>query len=350
MPPYYIEVLSYYDNQIYSVISVDSPGTVLWTVNYDPDSTLYLDVEDSLGSNQVSHYFQVLASDTGCGSTPEFQWDNQATISSILSSTEIPAFSTSCSMTSLAMTSSGSPPSTQLPIASNGTAPSGATSTGTPPSTQIPTFSPTTTAPPAVTPSATAGLDDCLSKKASCTFTSTSTGGPYPQQTQLGNAFQNCGGNLSVTYHWSGADSVNITDNWSVSGSFGFSLPKALGNVGISGSKGKSETTTITQKQSYSYIASPPIRVALVGTAWFNATFGNMTIENSGKVNHVENVVYFQSIPDTDVSVYTYNCNVPWPIRWNATTAVPINNYVQIVCPTLWTFVVSGLVLLTLAL
>ncbi|KAJ7872626.1 hypothetical protein B0H14DRAFT_2570124 [Mycena olivaceomarginata] len=333
MPPYFIEVLSYYGNQLQSSASVDSSGTILWTVNYAPNLMLYLYVNDSLGSSQVSHYFDVVASRKVCNFAPKFRWDSHGTLSSIISSTEIPAFSTSSSTTSLAMTSTGPPPSTQLSISSNNTAPSGETSTGTPPST--PTFS-TTTAPPTVVPSAAAGLDDCLSKKASCTFISTSTGSDYPQQTQIGSSFDNCGSEIPVWHTWSGSESVNITNNWSVSGSLGLSLPKALGNVKFSGSKGGSEEITLSQTDTYSYEATPHIRVALVGTAWLNVTFGSMTIKNSGKSeNHfvaltLKNVVYFQINPNVipDVSARTFNCNETWPILWNATTAVPIDFFI----------------------
>lgn len=58
-------------------------------------------------------------------------------------------------------------------------------------------------------------------------------------------------------YQFSG--SVNITNNWSVGGEVGFSLPKALGDVKFSGSKG--DTDTYTMEQSISYEAPAHIRV-----------------------------------------------------------------------------------------
>ncbi|KAJ6592407.1 hypothetical protein B0H19DRAFT_1087790 [Mycena capillaripes] len=194
---------------------------------------------------------------------------------------------------------------------------------GFPGTTQVP-IPPTLTAPPSVTtapPSvATAGtpsLDDCISKKASCAFTATSTGSAYPQETQIGAAFDNCDSTVNVTQHFSG--SVTITDNWSVDASIGFDLPKFLGlSVSTSIEHGKA----VTMEQSYDYVVPPQARAVLVGTASFDAIFGNMNMKYSNHNANLNNVVYFKSDANQNpvVALRMFSCNEPLP-TWNATAA-----------------------------
>ncbi|KAJ6544507.1 hypothetical protein B0H19DRAFT_1076611 [Mycena capillaripes] len=254
-PPYSFYVWSYYALTFTSGARMDSSGKTTWSIREAPSSVLYLYLEDSLGTYVVSHYFEVLPGTTDCGSSAEFERADEEPVSTITS-----------------------PSPTQIPAS-------------------------TLTAPPSTTTTGTPSLDDCISKKASCAFTATfllnthgsrlglqSTGSAYPQETQIGAAFDNCDSTVNVTQHFSG--SVTITDNWSV--------------------------------ESYDYVVPPQARAALVGTASFDAIFGKMNMKYSNYIANLNNVVYFKSDANQNpvVALRMFSCNESFP-AWNATAAVP---------------------------
>ncbi|KAK7461963.1 hypothetical protein VKT23_008395 [Stygiomarasmius scandens] len=270
VPPYAFNVWSYYDQQYTSGTTTYSPGTAIWTIEYPPNSILFLFVSDATGFYFQSHYFQVLPAASG---------------------------STSCSTPEFQRADGG-----QSPFETGGQVPS-----------NVPT--PSATGIPAVAPTAMAAMNEC-SEGASCSFTPTSTGSSYPQQTLIGNAFDNCRSNLTVRQHFEG--NVTITDNWSVEVGASIGLPKELG-IDISGSVGHSETTTLSQ--SLDYEVPPQSKAALVGSATFDAIFGVLAVNSpsSGPMN-IPDVVYFKrntSVPNV-VAVQQFGCNESWPI-WNAT-------------------------------
>ncbi|KAK7461962.1 hypothetical protein VKT23_008394 [Stygiomarasmius scandens] len=263
--PYSFDVWSYTDQEyVADTWTTDSAGTAIWSVQHSVDSVLYLIVTDSRGMYVQTHPFRV-SSSSSCDSTiPEFQRTDQD------------AFSTATSPTA--------------------PAPTGITNSGA--DTPVPTE-----------------LDDC-GDRASCSFKPTSTGSTYPQQTLLGDAFDNCGkGNITVKETFSG--SVTITNNWSVNIDGQFSLPELL-KIDVSTSSGHSEGVTMTQ--SHEYNVTPGIRVALVGTATFDAVFGTVTVnyhinDSSSPVD----AIYFQKDSQPPVvSLKVISCDESWPV-WNAT-------------------------------
>ncbi|KAJ6487923.1 hypothetical protein C8R45DRAFT_261253 [Mycena sanguinolenta] len=273
-PPYSFYVWSYYDQEYVSQSWTPTPGTAVWTIEQPANSLLYLYIADTTGYYLQSHSFQVTAAD--CSATvPEFQRTDQQTSSS------------SSSSTTSSFNSSGVPEPPTTPTPPNGNLP----------------------------PAVPSPINDC-GAVAKCSFTATSTAaGSYPQQTLIGAAFDNCASNETVTQTFSG--SVTISDNWSVQVGTSFGLPKSI-QVSASVTTGKEQS--VTMSQTYQYDTPPRVRAALVGTASFNAIFGNMAVNYpSGPVN-VPDAVFFQynGQPPT-VGLQTIGCNDSWPI-WNTTS------------------------------
>ncbi|KAJ6529204.1 hypothetical protein B0H19DRAFT_1333024 [Mycena capillaripes] len=156
-------------------------------------------------------------------------------------------------------------------------------------------------------------LDDCVSA-ATCSFNPTSTGSTYPQQTQIGGAFDNCDSSIAVHNTFSG--SVTVTDNWSVDVGVSLGIPKLLGvDVQTTVEHGKE----VTMSQTIDYTVPPQLQAALVGTASFNAIFGSMNMDYGSHSSILNDVVYFQSTSNQpEVGMRTIGCGQSWPI-WNAT-------------------------------
>ncbi|KAJ7254539.1 hypothetical protein C8J57DRAFT_1236779 [Mycena rebaudengoi] len=157
---------------------------------------------------------------------------------------------------------------------------------------------------------ASPALDDCIST-ASCRFNPTRTGPSYPQQTQLGAAFDNCDSSIPVHNTFSG--SVTVTDNWSVDAGVSFDLPKFLGlDVHTSVEHGKEVTMSQTST--------------------------------------LNDVVYFQSTSgNAVVAMQTIGCNQSWPI-WNATAAVDRASPASRTRASLGCLLAAGVVIMALLL
>ncbi|KAF7371485.1 hypothetical protein MVEN_00003100 [Mycena venus] len=250
--PYSFYVYSYYaDAYVYDIFT-DSPGTMLWTLERVPETVLYLYVVDATGMSLLSHYFQIEPGNTNCLNEPPWQRAVQVPVSVIATPT----------------------PSAQLPTISNtpGDTPApGTTTTGT--TTQLGGQRGTTTPAPFGGGGGTAlpALDDCVSA-ATCSFNPTSTGPTYPQQTQIGAAFDNCDSSIAVHNIFSG--SITVTDNWSVDVGVSFGIPRLLGlDVHTTVEHGKE----VTMSQTYDYYIPPQLRVQL----WTNKVH-KLTVAQSG--------------------------------------------------------------------
>ncbi|KAF8186952.1 hypothetical protein K438DRAFT_2019661 [Mycena galopus ATCC 62051] len=324
-PSYSFAVWSYDDQQYVSQSWTDTPGNAVWTIKQPANSLLYLYITDTTGD--YSKFQRTDQPTSGGGST-----SGGVGTTSSFNSTGVPQ-----PPSAPTAPSGGLPPA--IPIALNDCGSTAkcsfiATSTvaGTYPqqtligtafdnyrckeTTCFPQPSATPTAPiGGLPPAAPTALNDCGST-AQCSFTATSTAaGTYPQQTLIGAAFDNCNSNETVTQTFTG--SVTITNNWSVRVSASFGLPKLI-DVSTSVTIGKEQE--VIMSQTYTYNTPPQVQAALVGSADFNAIFGNMDVNYpSGPVN-VPDAVYFQydGQPPT-VSLQTIGCGDSWPI-WNTTS------------------------------
>ncbi|KAJ7907587.1 hypothetical protein B0H13DRAFT_1879418 [Mycena leptocephala] len=171
-----------------------------------------------------------------------------------------------------------------------------------------------------------------------------STGSAYPQETQIGAAFDNCASTVNVTQHFSGSVTITIIGAWVLAPDSSCPSPsRSLYRHLLDMEK------EVTMEQSYDYQVPPKARAVLVGTASFDAIFGNMNMKYSNYNTDLNNVVYFKSDANQNpvVALRMFGCNEPFP-TWNATAATAASGDGRIAHYTPRRLIISTLVLLAL--
>ncbi|KAG8734809.1 hypothetical protein FRC10_011403 [Ceratobasidium sp. 414] len=283
-PPYYFGIREYDTGDYLSTMTYTEPGSVTWSVQDSTNSLLYLHMQDGVGTDVVSRYYQVEPSATNVNcyqSVPMLRRADQSPPFQMYSSPTPSQARANARLSSSLLKRTDPPTPDQM-------------------------------------------LIDCASGgPARCSFTASGVeGGISPQTAPLGSVVQNCdGGNETIKQ--SVTRSVTITDNWSVTSGVTLGPPMGVTRVSVSTTVSHSQDMTI--EQTLEVNVPPGKKVVFVAYVDFKEIPGTMYLDygHASSQNLDVNATYYQNTGSPAVTdAIVRDCDEDLP-PLNATIAGP---------------------------